>query len=76
MKPKSQPLETLVVHYDKLSAFLDKETERDPGRTHSYLDLLRENIKKNASEILNGDVAIVDIDHNKKEVSVFGTPLK
>lgn len=76
MKQKLQPLETLVVHYDKLIAFLNLQTKQDPERTYSHLDLLRENIQKNATEILNGDMVVVDIDHNDKAVSVFGTPLK
>ena len=69
--------ETIIIKYKELCKDLDKETEHDPWRDHSYLDLLRENTERNIDELLNGGETIaVDIDYDKKTVTVFWTPLQ
>lgn len=68
--------QTIIINYNNLCQYIDEENKKDPGRTWSYLDLLKENIDKNSNEILNWKTAAIDIDDNSKTISIFGEPLK
>ena len=70
------PTQTLIINYPKLCEYLAQADQKDLGRDHSYLDLLKENADKNLHELLNGDTIALDIDHDRQEVSVFGKLLE
>lgn len=66
-----------TINNTALQKVIKEENNSDPERTWWDLDMLQENIANNLWEILDGrDTAIIELDHDKKEVTLLWEPLE
>ncbi|MEI8092119.1 MAG: hypothetical protein WCG98_08230 [bacterium] len=65
-----------LINTKNIKTYLYELDQKSPERTLCGLDLLIENIEKNLLHALqNADKLMIEIDHDKKEVTLVGDPL-
>lgn len=66
----------ITIHYPTLVKVLDELSAKNPQRTKSHLDILRDNFAKNAFETLQTDTTILEINHPDEHVTMLWEEFK
>ena len=61
----------VTIHYPTLGKILDDLSTENPDRTKSHLDIMRDNFKKNAFEVLAWDTAVLEINHPDEHITLL-----
>lgn len=60
-----------LINVKEIKEYIWKLDKLDPERVLCWLDLLNENIQKNLLQVIKHDKIMVELDHQKKEVSLL-----
>lgn len=63
--------EYYLINTSKIKSYLSELNKLDSDRVLCWLDLLLENIQNNLFNIIQNDKIMVEIDHQKKEVTLL-----
>ncbi len=66
----------LTIHYPTLEKTLIEQDIENPDRTKSYLDIMKTNFAKNTFEVLQWEIAFLEVDHEKHNITKLGDELK
>ncbi len=65
-----------TIHYPTLEKALEEQDIKNPDRTKSYLDIMKDNFSKNAFEVLQWDTAVLEVNHDKLDVTILWEELQ
>ena len=64
-----------LINTSQIKKYLSELDKLDSERVLCWLDLLLENIQNNLMDIIQNDKIMIEIDHQKKEVTLLGEEL-
>ena len=65
-----------LIDTKQIEKYLSLLNEENPQRTLCGLDLLKENIENNLADVLNDGKLMVELDNQKKEVTLMGDEMR